>query len=298
VAWQRKVSARGVALRAAALGLAVFGAAAAATPAGAVETIGGPGGEAFRIACGAGRYVVGLTGRSGDWMDQVAPICVKIDGHGRWVGSPTVGPSAGGSGGVAFTMQCPRDSVVTSYYGYSQEYVINIGLTCRHDGPNGAEWRTPVPAQVGNLSVSSSEGGGCGQGQAADAIIGGAWSYVDRFGLSCAGYLVMPPPDPAPAPAPVIVAPAWDEEAKARSPLFEALGQFSAPMINGYAVDLCLNWGTGCGQPAADEFCRRQGFSASVEHTVQNDAPPTLVLGDNVVCDGAFCDRFSAIACR
>ena len=294
---QRKRGGRGAAACAIALCLAAITAAAA--PARAVETIGGGGGEAYRIACGGGRYVVGLTGRSGHWMDQVAPICVKIDGHGRWSGAPSVGPAVGGSGGVAFTTQCPQDSVVTGYYGYAQDYVINIGLTCRHDGPNGPEWRTPVPALVGNLAVSSSAGGGCGQGQAADAIIGGSGLYIDRFGLGCAGYLVMPPSAPVPAPSAVIIAPRWDDEAtSAASSVFQALGHFASPTINGAGVDICINWGTGCGAPAADAFCRSHGFVASTGHAVQNDTPPTLVLGDNLICSDAFCDRFSEISCR
>jgi hypothetical protein len=73
---------------------------------------------------------------------------------------------------------------------------------------------------------------------------------------------------------------------------------FNAPMFAGYAVDICLHWGQACGKPAADEFCRRQGFAESVSHAIQNDTPPTLVLGDNTVCDLALCDRFSAITCR
>ena len=74
-------------------------------------------------------------------------------------------------------------------------------------------------------------------------------------------------------------------------------GRFVEPVVTGYGVDICLNWGANCGKPAADEFCRRQGFAESSSSTVREDAPPTLVLGDNAVCGEGFCDRFSEIVC-
>jgi hypothetical protein len=73
--------------------------------------------------------------------------------------------------------------------------------------------------------------------------------------------------------------------------------QFAAPTVGAYGIDVCLNWGTSCGQPAADEFCRRQGYARATEQGVLEDAPPTLVLGDNAVCDQPFCDRFAYITC-
>jgi hypothetical protein len=74
-------------------------------------------------------------------------------------------------------------------------------------------------------------------------------------------------------------------------------GRFQNPQVNGYAVDICLNFSANCEKPAADEFCRRQGFAGSVSHTIQPDTPPTLILGDNAICSEGFCDRFSEIVC-
>jgi hypothetical protein len=70
------------------------------------------------------------------------------------------------------------------------------------------------------------------------------------------------------------------------------------PMFAGYPLDICLKWGQGCGKQAADEFCRRQGFARSVSHSVQNDSPPTIIMGDYVLCEQGFCDRFADIVCR
>jgi len=176
--------------RVAAASLAVL-AAALAAPAQAAQTttIGGPGGSPFHLRCGAGRFLVGLSGRAGNWMDHVAPICVRMM-NGRWIEAPSFRNGVGGPGGGPFTTMCPPDSVVTDYYGYALEYVYNIALLCRHDGPNGSDRLPSVPAAVGGtLDVATSASGGCGTGAAADGIIGGAGLYVDRFGLSCGTYL-------------------------------------------------------------------------------------------------------------
>ena len=38
-----------------------------------------------------------------------------------------------------------------------------------------------------------------------------------------------------------------------------------------YRVDVCRVWGYECGQPAADEFCRRQGFESAAEFKIAED---------------------------
>ena len=48
-----------------------------------------------------------------------------------------------------------------------------------------------------------------------------------------------------------------------------------------YRVDVCRVWGYECGQPAADEFCRRQGFESAAEFKIAEDIgamTPTMTL--------------------
>ena len=47
--------------------------------------------------------------------------------------------------------------------------------------------------------------------------------------------------------------------------LLTAQETFREPKIDGTRVDWCLSWGTDCGQPAANEFCRRPGLQESAE---------------------------------
>lgn len=75
---------------------------------------------------------------------------------------------------------------------------------------------------------------------------------------------------------------------------------FETPELAGYRVDICRVWGNECGQPAGDEFCRRQGFERADMSTVEHDigaVTPTRTLGDGKVCDQNFCDGFRAITC-
>jgi hypothetical protein len=72
---------------------------------------------------------------------------------------------------------------------------------------------------------------------------------------------------------------------------------FAQPMLDGIALDICQQWGTECGKPAADAFCRQQGMAESIEHKVRNDAPPTRVIGSGKVCSEATCDRIDWLRC-
>lgn len=76
-----------------------------------------------------------------------------------------------------------------------------------------------------------------------------------------------------------------------------ACGQtFVNPTINGMLVDNCLYWGTQCGQPAANEYCHRQGRNSAINYDLVNQ-PPTYVMGDNATCPWWFCTGFSQITC-
>lgn len=75
---------------------------------------------------------------------------------------------------------------------------------------------------------------------------------------------------------------------------------FEAPVHAGYRVDICRVWGNDCGQSAADEFCRLQGFERADMSMIDHDigaATPTRTLGDGKICDQDFCDAFGAINC-
>lgn len=75
---------------------------------------------------------------------------------------------------------------------------------------------------------------------------------------------------------------------------------FPAPSVDGRRIDICLEWGAQCGQPAADTFCREQGFDGASAWEPDEDIgaeTPTVVLIGRAVCDQPFCDGFATITC-
>jgi hypothetical protein len=75
---------------------------------------------------------------------------------------------------------------------------------------------------------------------------------------------------------------------------------FANPKVSGQRLDLCLEWGTGCGKPSADAWCVSKGFTASSSHVVAHDigaVTPTRLMSTGAVCDQPFCDGFSQVTC-
>jgi hypothetical protein len=71
---------------------------------------------------------------------------------------------------------------------------------------------------------------------------------------------------------------------------------YEHPRVTGYAVDNCLYFGQACGKPAADAFCDRKGYRES-EHYRVAPARPTMVLGEDRVCDEDYCVGLLDVVC-
>ena len=255
-------------------------------------TLGGGGGAAFSSYCGPNAYLTSIDVRSGAWIDGIYARCGVLGPDGRSFVSGTYPSYVGGSGGnpVTVSLGCPDNNQVASWLEVEvvrtggATYVSNLWVDCLRIVSPGDRPGSVGPRRGANAAGASYERVGvlkCPDGRWAVGLHGTAGIYIDSIGLICD------------TPPGVV-----DKVVEQQPCAFCKTQMFAAPTINGAGVDLCLNWGTGCGAPAADEFCRRQGLTASTEHTIQMDAPPTLVLGDNLICGDAFCDRFSAITCR
>jgi hypothetical protein len=77
---------------------------------------------------------------------------------------------------------------------------------------------------------------------------------------------------------------------------------FPFPTSDGYRVDWCYDSGKGCGQTAANEFCKRQGLVQAVDFTqdpgVGKDGIVTKELGTGELCNNPNCDAFKSISCQ
>jgi hypothetical protein len=69
------------------------------------------------------------------------------------------------------------------------------------------------------------------------------------------------------------------------------------PKVDGVALDLCRDWASDCGKPAADAWCQANGFLASSAHEVGSDTPPTRVIASGRLCEDPGCDRIVSVTC-
>lgn len=79
-----------------------------------------------------------------------------------------------------------------------------------------------------------------------------------------------------------------------QTPTLERTNLFLNPA---YRVDHCLSFGRDCGKPAADRFCRDNGYRSAAEWDTA-PASPTLVLGTKEICAGSYCVGFTRVRCQ
>ena len=70
----------------------------------ATPVFGGRGGGSFLAYCPRDTYLVGISGRHGDWIDAIQPICAKWNDAAQAFSAPVRGPVTGGSGGGEATL--------------------------------------------------------------------------------------------------------------------------------------------------------------------------------------------------
>jgi hypothetical protein len=196
------IALRGLLLAALAVGaLATSGARAEETRTG---ELGGPGGSPFTERCGAGEYLVGLRGRSGNYLDAIAPICAPWRAEARAFGGVRFGLLRGGNGGSPGDVICDNGAAVTGFVGEGADNrQRTVGLlsprcnralgpytdarkasTLQYFGTSAAD-RAPQDPGLGSSAVPFYSTIACPRGALAVGIFGGYGSLVDRFGLIC-----------------------------------------------------------------------------------------------------------------
>ncbi|MGH7619472.1 MAG: hypothetical protein ACREPM_19825, partial [Gemmatimonadaceae bacterium] len=95
-------------------------------------SVGGAGGNAATLSCGAGEVMVGLTGRVGNGgtgvNDQIAVICSPLAGGAT---STTASVGSNFSGSVGYTVTCPAGLAVSGVQGAAGNLVDRTQIKCR-----------------------------------------------------------------------------------------------------------------------------------------------------------------------
>jgi hypothetical protein len=75
---------------------------------------------------------------------------------------------------------------------------------------------------------------------------------------------------------------------------------FDNPTFGGDRLDWCVNWGEGCGGPAATAWCKTVGFDEAIDSKQAPDigaSTPTRLIATREICDQSYCDGFTSITC-
>jgi len=82
------------------------------------------------------------------------------------------------------------------------------------------------------------------------------------------------------------------------------LARFDNPKWNGERLDACLYWADKCGQPVADEFCRKNGYSSAGKDAwhITPRVKRTIVIMTGQICEtgknNPNCGAFDFIECK
>ncbi|MCB0418097.1 MAG: hypothetical protein KDD39_10625 [Bdellovibrionales bacterium] len=69
------------------------------------------------------------------------------------------------------------------------------------------------------------------------------------------------------------------------------------PKYRGDRLDWCADFGTQCGKPAADLYCKKQGWTAAYDYAQDPNIGRTRLIND-AVCEDSYCDGFKYIKCK
>lgn len=183
------------------LALTVFAAIGAARADSVkLPVLGGAGGEHFEYQCTDDGYLVGLSGYTGLWIDNVQAVCAQYDpATGRMKHRAAEGPVFGGAQGKANAtntnvLPCVRDQLIFAFdvtETKNQPVLGRVRLFCvfsttfkRTNDSNGITIEGEDDFKRDRLGVHI-KFAKCPEGQAAVGIRGRSGTYLDAFGLIC-----------------------------------------------------------------------------------------------------------------
>ncbi len=243
--------------------------------------------------CGPGEYMVGVHGRSGDWIDSIGPVCESWNPATRSAGLPRNGPLHGGSGGGAGVAICPRGSAVSGMeirHVRRGEYEVLLQYVA-------PQCRTILPprdiVEIGRLQFGQgnpplpSAGPtfyGCKPRELAVGLSHAVSdSYVSEVRLECRY-----------APGPSAQMSSRNTPSGTRlytDPTIEV------PSGDRVALDFCREWSANCGAPAAAAFCRAQNYRTAVAFDPNPGLGFTAIITGGRICNAPGCSSFHTIEC-
>lgn len=246
-------------------------------------------GQSFRAGCPRGSYLVGFSGRAGNWIDQIAPVCAPVSLDKKTFGGRSVGPIVGTStGGSPQQSTCQSDAALT-YFTFWW-IVGDDGQKKFVEGINGSCFKTSgepslytafghyEPGKAFDVFLKSRpdpDDSTCPRNEFATGFHGRAGQFINALGLIC-GPLVPLNPGALPASQAASITTAKPTAPTITSPrnnqiLVKAKSVFKiepSPYLTGTSVLLQLTW---LNPPA---HLKKYSF-------FQYEAPMSLIGGKN-----------------
>ena len=242
--------------------------------------------------CAADEYLVGVSGRSGDWIDAIRPVCASWNPVTRTAGVPRNGPSQGGRGGGEGVAICPRGSAVS---GWEIRHVTRgDSVFLQYVAP---QCRTILPpreiVEIGRLQFgrgnppmpsSGPTFHACGNRELAIGVsVAVGENYVSDVDLKCRAVPNASPP-------------------MASRDTGHGTRLYTSPTIrtasgDDVSLDICREWATNCGAPAAAAFCRSQRYATAVAFEPAPRVGLTAVISSGRICSDSSCGGFASIEC-
>jgi len=164
------------------------------------EALGGAGDRQFNLNCDAGKYLVGMKGGQGAWVDRVGIICKPMGDRGVPWGPLNETEEWGGGGGGDYHKFCREGYFVG---GYSVQLTADnkrvqvLRLYCMsNDEVNWPKYTMAAGSEaIGGRSFENY----CPPGQIGSGLHGRSGKDVNSAALICRD-VVVPAASPAPAP--------------------------------------------------------------------------------------------------
>lgn len=151
---------------------------------------GGSGGtRSYNMDCGSGGVLVGVTGKSGTWIDQMGVMCRRIASDGSLGGYFTRGPYGGSGGTSSGTHRCDGGNVVRGISGLAGSYVHQLHIFCEKWNParkrrEGGTTKVPVFGKWGAF-LSENKFFCSGSSAVVKALRGRYGGYIDSVQVVC-----------------------------------------------------------------------------------------------------------------
>jgi YVTN family beta-propeller protein len=151
-----------------------------------IAAAGGTGGTAFALACAMNDVLVGVRGSTATYVNQVGPLCVRVNQSGQWIGAPVERGIAGKVGTATYSKSCPAGQAISGFRGRFSTYVDQLDFECRPLTSGGKLTGTGTfLGAVGGITGTAQGPWRCDSGNPGFALYGRAGGWMDNVGLQC-----------------------------------------------------------------------------------------------------------------